>query len=301
MSAEWVFGFKDFANGILKNAECVIGIDRGEVKPIAFAVVRLSDGETMEQGFLASSYIEKLTTCDNLRRDYQNKGRSVPKFLRSKVARLQETLLETASSEILSLVAKYKGVVILENLGGRFKGAEKSIIPKKTYKKVETLLRDMLQLAGLLRIDNHGSYWGALKTVLAGGTSQTCIQCRQKWNKEFKDAIVQTAKEEEFLNIDFVTMRVHSGDNDIRLQNDFAVYNYTTRHTDIKHLSDLQASIKTGNSRQAERYLRLAIGPRITQDTFICGLCGYTENADVVGSINIARRGAALLHKILQS
>ena len=122
--------------------------------------MRLSDGKTMEQGFLASSYIEKLITYDNLRRDYQSKGRSVPKFLRSKVARLQETLLETASSEILSLVAKYKGVVILENLGGRFKGAEKSIIPKKTYKKVETLLRDMLQLAGLLRIDNHGSYWG---------------------------------------------------------------------------------------------------------------------------------------------
>jgi hypothetical protein len=41
MSAKKVFGFKDFSNGILTNAQCVIGIDRGEVIPIAYTVLSI--------------------------------------------------------------------------------------------------------------------------------------------------------------------------------------------------------------------------------------------------------------------
>jgi hypothetical protein len=301
MSAERVYGFKDFARGIITAAECVIGIDRREAKPIAYAVVKIKDGETLEHGFLASSYIEKLNKYDAIKRDYQSKGRIFPKFLRSKILRLQDTLLETASSEILALVAKHKGVVILENLSGRFPGVERSIIPKKTYKKVETLVRDSLQLSGLLRVDNHGSFWGALKTVFPGGTSQTCIQCGQVWNKEFKVNVIRSAKEEEYRNIDFAKKTVQSGGKVIQLHDSFTVFNYTTRHNEVKHLSDLQASIQAGNPGQTERYLNLAMGPRIAQDTFICGLCGYKEDTDIVGAINIARRGATLIQKPIQN
>src|SRR4051794_24696964 len=48
ISGEKVFGFKDFANSILAKAHCVIGIDRGEVEPIAFAVLRLKNNEALE-------------------------------------------------------------------------------------------------------------------------------------------------------------------------------------------------------------------------------------------------------------
>jgi hypothetical protein len=144
MSGEKVFGYKDFAHDILTKAECVIGIDRGEVIPIAFTVLRLRDKKVLEKGFLATSYIEKLKSYDSIKREYQSRGRSIPKYLKSKVTRLQKTLLETAASEILYLVAKYKAVVILENLNDRFSGVEKSLIPKKTYKKIEKLLTDSL-------------------------------------------------------------------------------------------------------------------------------------------------------------
>jgi CRISPR-associated protein Cpf1 len=158
----------------------VIGIDRGEAKPIAYTVFGLRNKEALENGFLAGDYIEKLKNYDALRRDYQSRGRTVPKYLKSKITRLQKTLLETAASEILALIAKYKGVVILENLNDKFHGSEKSLIPKKTYKKVEKLLTDSLQLAGLLRTDNKGSYWGAPKTVFPAGTSQTCLVCNSQ-------------------------------------------------------------------------------------------------------------------------
>lgn len=135
ISGDRVFGFKDFANNILTKAECVIGIDRGEAQPIAFTVMSLHNNTVLENGFLATAYIDRLKNYDAMKRDYQSKGRIIPKYLKSKVVRLQETLLETAASEILALVGKYRAVVILENLNHRFKGAERSLIPKKHIKK----------------------------------------------------------------------------------------------------------------------------------------------------------------------
>jgi transposase len=47
------------------------------------------------------------------------------------------------------------------------------------------------------------------------------------------------------------------------------------------------------------RYLKWAIEPRITQDIFTCGLCSFSENADIVGAANIGKRGASVIQKPL--
>jgi transposase len=65
-------------------------------------------------------------------------------------------------------------------------------------------------------------------------------------------------------------------------------------------LADLQDIIREKEEAEIIRYLKKAIGPRIAQDTFICGLCGFKENADIVGATNIAKRGAKLIQKIIQ-
>ncbi|MDQ3840269.1 MAG: hypothetical protein M3297_13495 [Thermoproteota archaeon] len=300
ISAEKVFGFKDFANDILTKAQCVIGIDRGEAKPIAYTVLGLRNKEVLEKGFLATAYIEKLKNYDTIRRDYQSKGRIVPKYLKSKISRLQETLLETAASEVLSLIAKYRGIVILENLNDRFHGAEKSLIPKKTYKKVEKLLTDSLQLAGLLRTDNNGGYWGALKTVFPGGTSQTCLKCEQVWNKDFKGEIVKYSKSKDYKNINYTSKVLNFNTKKIYLNDKYSVYSREKKHSEVKNLTDLQAVIREKDEAGIIKYLKRAIGPRIAQDTFICGLCGFKENADIVGATNIAKRGVRLIQKIIQ-
>jgi hypothetical protein len=300
ISGEKVFGFKEFANDILTKAESVIGIDRGEAKPIAYTVFGIRNKKALEKGFLAGDYIDKLKNYDALRRDYQSRGRIVPKYLKSKITRLQETLLETAASETLALIAKYKGVVILENLNDKFRGSEKSLIPKKTYKKVEKLLTDSLQLAGLLRTDNKGSYWGALKTVFPAGTSQTCLLCEQLWNKDFKEEIITFSKDKDYQNINFTDKFLNLDKKQVYLSDTYTVFNRERKYNEEKNLADLQDIIREKEEAEIIRYLKKAIGPRIVQDTFICGLCGSKENADIVGATNIAKRGAKLIQKIIQ-
>jgi CRISPR-associated protein Cpf1 len=212
----------------------VIGIDRGEAKPIAYTVLGLHNKEALENGFLAGDYIEKLKNYDALRRDYQRRGRIAPKYLKSKTTRLQKTLLETAASEILALIAKYKGVVILENLNDKFRGSEKSLIPKKTYKKVEKLLTDSLQLAGLLRTDNKGSYWGALKTVFPAGTSQTCLVCNQLWNKDFKEQIITYSKNKYYQNINFTDKTLNFYIKKVYLSDTYTVFNRERKYNEKK-------------------------------------------------------------------
>jgi hypothetical protein len=300
ISGEKVFGFKDFANDILTKAESVIGIDRGEAKPIAYTVLGIRKKEALEKGFLAGDYIDKLKNYDALRRDYQSRGRIVPKYLKSKITRIQKTLLETAASEILTLIAKYKGVVILENLNDKFRGSEKSLIPKKTYKKVEKLLTDSLQLAGLLRTDNRGSYWGALKTVFPAGTSQTCLKCEQLWNKDFKEEIISYSKNRDYQNIDYTDKTLNFDKKKVYLNETYTVFNRERKYNEKKGLEDLQDIIRKKEAAEIIRYLKMAIGPRIAQDTFVCGLCGFKENADIVGATNIAKRGGKLIQKIIQ-
>ena len=278
----------------------MIGIDRGEVVPIAFTVLRLGGKEVLEKGFLATSYIEKLKRYDSTKREYQSKGRLIPKYLKSKIIRIQKTLLETAASEILYLVAKYKAIVILENLNDRFSGIEKSLIPKKTYKKIEKLLIDSLQLAGLLRVDSNGRYWGALKGVFPAGTSQACLRCEQAWNKKFKDKIISFSKSKRYQNIDIANKTLYFETKKIYLNDTYILFNWEKKHNEMMKLSDLQNIMIEGDEIKISRNLRKVIDPRITQDTFTCGLCRFKENADIVGSVNIAKRGAHLIQKTLE-
>jgi len=185
-------------------------------------------------------------------------------------------------------------------LNDKFRGSEKSLIPKKTYKKVEKLLTDSLQLAGLLRTDNKGSYWGALKTVFPAGTSQICLVCKQLWNKDFKKEIITYSKNKDYQNIDYTDKTLNFDKKKIYLNETYTVFNRERKYNEEKNLADLQDIIREKEEAEIIEYLRMAIGPRISQDTFVCGLCGFKENADIVGATNIAKRGAKLIQKIIQ-
>ena len=52
MSREKIYGYKNFANDILSKAECVIGIDRGEVIPIAYTVMGLNNHQLKAGGLV---------------------------------------------------------------------------------------------------------------------------------------------------------------------------------------------------------------------------------------------------------
>lgn len=290
ISRETVFGYKDFSKEIINKAEGVIGIDRGETKPISYAILGLKDGKVLEKGFLAEGYISKLLEYFEKKKKAQRLGR-VPKYLTSKISRLQKTILETAASEVLSLLSQYKGVIAIEDLNRKFKGSERSLIPKKTYKKVEKLLVDSLELAGLLRVDDRKGFWGGLTKISPAGTSQTCLECKTVWKKELKDDVYKYSESKNFSNIGWRTKSVEYKDDELKLNNKFVVYNRENKHNEEKTITDLKKAIADKEENNIAKYFKLALGPRISQDVFICPKCSFKENADIVGAVNIARRG----------
>lgn len=291
ISGKKVFGYKEFAKNIINKCECIIGIDRGEAKPISYAIIGLKNGKVIDTGFLAESYINKLLEYYEKKKTSQRLGR-IPRYLTSKISRLQETILNTAASEILSMLSKYKGLIAIEDLNRKFKGSERSLVPKKTYRKVEKILIDSLELSGLLRVDDRGNFWGGLTKVSPAGTSQTCLKCKTVWKKELKDEIYEYSKSKNFSRIDWTTNSLEYNGDKLKLNDKFMVYNRETKHNEEKTITDFKKAITNKDEGKTVRYFKLALGPRISQGVFICPKCLYKENADIVGAVNIATRGA---------
>lgn len=285
---------REFRDNLLAQAETVIGIDRGEANPVAFSVVRVRDKKIIKTGFFAELYTQKLMEYVAKRIDYQSRGRSIPKYLTSKVYRLKKTMLETAVSEILHLVGQYNGVVAIENLDRRFKGAERKVIPKRTYLMVEKLLANSLQLAGILRINEnqeYNKYWGALLTVSPSGTSQRCHNCDILWNAELKKRIVNYSKAKNLKNVDIKAGILIYNKMRFQLNREFKVYT-KKRYPEDKSLEDIIDN---------PELLSIALGPRISQSEFRCAKCGYEGHADIVAAVNIASRGIEIIERLTQS
>jgi transposase len=294
-----VFGFIEYENSIKNRAETVIGLDRGEVVPIAYAVIN-KKGDLLQSGILGKvSYIKLLGEYRNRIEAYQRACKKIPKSLRGKISRLQKTTLETAISEILRLAAENISFIAIENLSRSFKGAERHRIPKKTYKVVEKILVNALNFAGLVRIPpkpkGNKKYWGNLTLVNAAGTSQACPKCGKQWDSKFYDDIFKYSKDQKFKNIDFQQAILEYKNQPFSLNPKWERYSLKEKLSQKESLKTLRSAIKE-NSGNLETVFKYAIKHRPTQDTFICHSCGYEENADIVGAINIARRGLEQLN-----
>lgn len=311
---EKVFGFKEFQKGILSRAKAVIGIDRGEVNPIAYAAVGRS-GKILETGSLGrEEYIQKLKKYDEKRRTQQARGRLISKALRAKISRLQKTTLETAISEILSLAAKHQAVIAIEDLGRNFRGREPSLIAKKTYKRVEDLLANALHFTGLLRIGAKGpiKYWGGLLSVIAAGTSAACSKCGVQWRrKKPKDSkwpapkfyalddILAYSRDRKFQNVNIYRKELTYDKKKLSLNTEWKIYSRWTPQGEIKTIEDLDAAIRHGKTKDIEYFLAGALKHRPDRDTFVCHACGFSGDADENAAVNIARRGIARIDWVL--
>ena len=140
---------------------------------------------------------------------------------------------------------------------------------------------------------------GALKNVYPAGTSQTCLQCETVWNKKFKDEIISYTKSKNYENINSAQKVLRFDTKEIYLNEKYAAFNKEKKHNEVKKIENLQKLVSEKDEVELLRHLKIVISPRIYQDTFICGLCRFQENADIVGSANIAKRGANLIQKSL--
>ncbi len=267
----------DFSK-IKERIKYVIGLDRGERVPLAYAVIDL-EGNVKDKGVLGQNLSRKLVKLQKER----EKGRRVG----HKIRNLQETILHQGISEILHLLAQYPGVISLEKLSKRFKGKEKSLIPKKTYNKSKIFLEQMLEFTGLSLI----SLKRMIIEVDPRNTSMTCPKCGTNFGEV--QSKLKKLKISDLKNLSPKILQealIEVNGVNIKLPSKWTVWK--EEHPTYVSLQKIKDLIANDEYKEA-RSLIETVTPRITQDKFVClnPDCNFQENADIVGAINIARRG----------
>lgn len=252
-----------------------IGMDRGEKKPITYVVID-KNGKIIEKNHFGEELIKKLEELNKLRK----KG----KRIHNKIKRTQETIIKQSISKILLLLTKYPGLIFLENLKRGF-GKSKSLIAKRTYSKVEEYLKNALQLINLQFL---------IKKVNPKDTSIICPKCDFNFNKEIKREKINKMNQEKMIEIinNLTTKEnfYYSPQLSILIPQKWVSYNENEKYPEEISIENIKQDIKENKLEEALRYFK-TITPRITQDKFVCLRCGYKEDADVVGAINIAKIG----------
>ena len=174
-------------------SDCVLGIDRGIVNPVAFSVVD-KKGNVLHSELPEPGAIHKyLQVVERKRAAAQKRTEKVPKCNTQYV----EQMLHRIANQIVAAAVKYRARVVLEDLEGlkatittkRQQGARRNPWQKSLKKaqlgKLESILKYKLALHGLPE---------PLK-VLAAGTSITCAKCghHAKENRQTQDKFVCVA------------------------------------------------------------------------------------------------------------
>ncbi|MCS7183767.1 MAG: transposase [Patescibacteria group bacterium] len=279
---------------IKKDIEYFIGIDRGENIPMTIAIIN-KEGEFVKSDFLGENLSEKLKELYKKRKT---------KIIRNKIKRTQETILKQSISKILFYLSKYPGLLCLENLNVNF-GREKSLIAKRTYNKVIKFLIYDLELVGLVRVRNSKIY-GLIHLVNPKNTSIICPKCNFNFNIDVKKKYLNNLTSDgfrELINnkkIDFKERKFNIEEMVIKLPSEWFYYKDRSNYPCKYSLEQIEEKIKNNNYEEALKIFK-TIKPRISKDKFIClnFSCDYENNADLVGAINIAKRGLELINSNL--
>ncbi|GBD34782.1 CRISPR-associated endonuclease Cpf1 [bacterium HR35] len=255
----------------------VLGIDRGEKYPIAYAVLD-KDKKVVgnEKGILGKEFAEKLEELHKKRKK---------KKIGNRILRTQETILHQSISKILKILSNYPAIIVMENLRKGF-GKEEKIIAKRVYRKIEKFLELALQYANLPK-----KY--LLKFVDPKDTSIICPNCEFNFNADIKRKILDGLTLKQFENlikeksIDLDNKKFLIGSLQINLPEHWVCY--LNKYPKNIKLDEIKELIEQNNLKEALEYFK-TVTPRISRDKFKCLKCGYEEEADVVGAINIARK-----------
>ncbi|OHA03494.1 MAG: hypothetical protein A3J58_03210 [Candidatus Sungbacteria bacterium RIFCSPHIGHO2_02_FULL_52_23] len=302
--------YLDFSSDVRSRARTVIGINRGEVNPLAYAVVSVEDGQVLEEGLLGKKeYIDQLIETRRRISEYQSREQTPPRDLRQRVRHLQDTVLGSARAKIHSLIAFWKGILAIERLDDQFHGREQKIIPKKTYLANKTGFMNALSFSGAVRVDKKGNPWGGMIEIYPGGISRTCTQCGTVWlarrpkNPGHRDAmvvipdIVDDAAATGFDNVDCDAGTVDYGEL-FTLSREWV--RLTPRYSRVMRgtLGDLERAIRQGDDRKSRQMLELALEPQPQWGQFFCHRCGFNGQSDVLAATNLARRAISLIRRL---
>ncbi|MCS7201112.1 MAG: zinc ribbon domain-containing protein [Patescibacteria group bacterium] len=289
---------------IKESIKYFIGIDRGEVTPICLAVID-QEGQVIRSENLGKEIVDRLKDLDKKKRK---------KNIRDKIKRTQETMLKQSIAKILNLLLEYPGILVIERLASKF-GKEKSIIPLRMYSKIREFIFSILEFGGLAyksRSRYGGRIRGLLLEVDPKDTSVICPECGFNFNDFRRENSLRGLGVNKFrellnegkidLNNGTVMLKLNSKDKTIKIPQKWTIYRESSQYPEEVTLDKLKVAIERGEYDQDyNEAIRLftSISPRISQSEFVCLDCGYKENADIVGAINIAKRGREYFMNIL--
>lgn len=270
--------------------KAIIGVDRGNVLPVAITITDLY-GKIIEQPQieLCKDFAKKHKEIEELKRQQSSKLGQYEAELKKKAKNFSKATIEKIGAELLYYATKHNALIVLEDLNREF--GIKQMMATNQYTKLEDYLTRKLKENGLIGgniVVNTRS--GLLGKVVAKYTSKTCSNCGFVASSEKLKNVPLELKNIDGKDIWFANLDGKQISLDIECER----YNQKKGHKEIFNANEEITNLKQKNTKKneelIEKILLNALNPRKTQAEYICPICGHTENADQQASLNIARR-----------
>lgn len=277
----------------------LIGIDRGEAVPAAFAVID-GEGRLLESGRIAENYREQQRAFNEHKRQRQSERGGYTGDLRNKERNRARALGGEVTRKLLSLAAVHRAPLVLENLNSSLatRGGKNTMMSQMQYERVFTALEQKLTEAGLYALPSAPKFRKGdnvfIKLVGPAYTSATCSACGHVHSSEFYDALTDTLAP------------VGNGQWQVTVNGSPRIlpesYTYwlrgkgeQTKNTNERILELLKdrplAKLSKTDRKLLVSLLKNRWQPyRAKQAEFRCVACGHEMNADEQGALNIARK-----------
>jgi len=280
-------------------ADRLIGIDRGEAVPAAYAVVD-GEGRLLESGRIAETYREQQRAFNESKRQLQSQRGGYTRDLRSKERNRARALGGEVTRRLLSLAAAHCAPLVLENLNSSLatRGGKKTMMSQMQYERVFTTLEQKLTEAGLYALPSAPKYRKGdnafIKLVGPAYTSATCSACGHVHSSDFYEALADT-----LLPMGNGQWQATVDGSPRTLSESYTYWlrgkGEQTRNTNERILEILKerpiSKLSKTDRKSLVSLLRNRWLPyRPKQAEFQCVVCGHTMNADEQGALNIARK-----------
>ena len=270
--------------------EKLIGIDRGEAVPAAYAIIDRK-GRLLESGRIAEGYREQQRKFNEAKRDLQRTKGGYTRWLRSKERNRARALGGEVTRALLDLCANHRAPLVLENLGSgpATRGGKGTIMSQMQYERVLTAIEQKLAETGLYALPSAAKFRkrdnGFIKLVGPAYTSSICSACGHLHDSEFYESVawhvaLPTGKSRGLPEAYTYSVR---GKGEQTKPTD-------ERIAELLNGKPLAEASQT-NRRTLVSLLKSRWLPfRPNQAEFQCVICGHKMNADEQAALNVARK-----------
>jgi transposase len=276
----------------------LIGVDRGEAVPAAFAV--LDDvGRVLDRGKIHPEYREQQRKFGAEKSRMQSRYGGYSRELKAKERNRATALAGQVSRELLSLAATHQAPLVFERLNSALatRGGARQQMSLMQYERMITTVEQRMAEAACYKVPRQAKFraarCGFLMFVGPAYTSATCSKCGHVHSNRFYDALAATLAPDKSGR-----WCVEFEDKALPLAESYRVWIKGKGEIEVNTAERLNevmgertfAKLPKTKAAAAMRVLKNALAYRPTQDHFRCLRCGHEDEADLQAAVNIARK-----------